>query len=128
MTDKSKDVEKPVEYRESLGDEADIVASLAFSNADKIDVKLDKRSAVSHKGMIAVTLVEKWGMIAAVEDGEDSAGRTKLRLSTPVEVVNRAMETADILVEQMKQVGWIVKTPTSTEMRAKFLEARGDDE
>jgi hypothetical protein len=69
------------------------------------------------KARLATTLVEKWGLVAATEDGEDSAGRAKLRLSTPVELVKRACETADMLVEECRSRGWIEKLPTREEAK-----------
>jgi hypothetical protein len=41
---------------------------------------------------LAATLMERWGMVAGEPDGEDSAGRAKLRLSTPQELAQRACE------------------------------------
>ena len=50
---------------------------------------------------IAVDLITKWGLVASTPDGEDSAGRTKLRLSTPEELVERAIITAELLVAEL---------------------------
>ena len=49
--------------------------------------------------VLAEKLVEKWGMVAAFPHGEDSAGRQRLRIMTPIEVADRALETAQRLVE-----------------------------
>ena len=48
-------------------------------------------------------LILKWGMVAAIEDGEDSSGRSKIRLQTPQELVDRAFETAKIVFERFKK-------------------------
>lgn len=60
------------------------------------------------RARLAMTLIEKWGMVAAtVADGEDSAGRSRMRLLTPAEVVGRACETAERAVEEMHRLGWM---------------------
>lgn len=45
-------------------------------------------------------------MIAAQSDGEDSAGRSKLRLQTPQELVERACNVAGLMYEEIKARGW----------------------
>jgi hypothetical protein len=67
------------------------------------------------RARLACTLIEKWGMVAAtVADGEDSAGRSRMRLLTPAEVVGRACETAERAIEEMHRLGWMhaVEAPT----------------
>jgi hypothetical protein len=67
------------------------------------------------RARLAMTLIEKWGMVAAtVADGEDSAGRSRMRLLTPAEVVGRACETAERAIEAMHGLGWMhaVEEPT----------------
>ncbi len=51
------------------------------------------------KGEWVIRFVERWGMVAAKEDGEDSNGRAQLKLLTPQEVVDRAFETIDLLFQ-----------------------------
>lgn len=60
-------------------------------------------------GMIAVELVERWGSVAGAPDGEDSAGRSKIRLQEPEELVERAVKTAGLLWEAIKKQGWILE-------------------
>lgn len=64
---------------------------------------------------IAVHLAEKFGLIAAVPDGEDSAGRSKARLMTPPEMVERAAETAKLLWLEFQKRDWILEVPLPTE-------------
>jgi len=59
------------------------------------------------EGRIAVALVERWGMVVAVEGGEDSAGRAKLKAATPKEVVDRAVETAELFMAKVRALGWV---------------------
>lgn len=69
------------------------------------------------KGRIAIVLVEGWGQVAGVPAGEDSAGRQATRLATPGEVVTRAVETADLLVDTMTARGWVHEAPPWAEIK-----------
>jgi hypothetical protein len=60
---------------------------------------------------IAQEFVTRWGMIAAKPDGEDSAGRAKLALLAPVEIVQRACDTAELLIAEFEKRGWFVELP-----------------
>lgn len=55
---------------------------------------------------LATALVEKWGMVLGMEDGEDSSGRHKLRLATPGEVVDRAVATTKVLIARFIAEDW----------------------
>lgn len=59
------------------------------------------------EGEMARELVVRWGSVAAVPDGEDSAGRSQVRLQTPEELVDRAIRTAQYLCEALDDNGWI---------------------
>lgn len=58
--------------------------------------------------LIAADLITKWGMVAAVEDGEDSSGRSKLRLATEIEVVERAVKCTNLLLRAADEAGWLL--------------------
>ena len=51
---------------------------------------------------LAFSLLERWGMVAAAPDGEDSAGRSKLKLSTPDELVERAFAVAKLAFDKAR--------------------------
>jgi hypothetical protein len=74
----------------------------------------------------ALTLIEKWGMVAAKPDGEDTTGRAKLSLLKPEEVVERAIETTLLVMEAIKKQGWITVCPTYEEAE-KIIKARGKE-
>jgi hypothetical protein len=65
--------------------------------------------ALTMEDNLAFQLVCKWGMITAVDDGEDSAGRAKMRGETPTEMVERALSTAEIFYSRIRELGWTVK-------------------
>jgi hypothetical protein len=68
---------------------------------------------------IATNLMEKWGMVAGVEDGEDSSGRSKLRCMTPTEVVDRACAVASEAMAEFRKRGWIIAGPDVSELLKK---------
>lgn len=80
------------------------------------DPKVVEKESANFKARMACLLVERWGMVAAVEDGNDPQGRAKLRTMTPEEVVARACETADRMVDKIRALGWMQKNPTAEEL------------
>jgi hypothetical protein len=60
---------------------------------------------------LAMRLAERWGMVAVIPDGVDDAGRQKLRLMTPDEIVERATSTAEAIYLKMHDKGWMVDVP-----------------
>ncbi len=59
-------------------------------------------------------------LVAADDDGEDGAGRQKIRLQKPGEIVNRAAEIADLAVTVAAKNGWLrAVTITPEEVREK---------
>jgi hypothetical protein len=59
------------------------------------------------RASLAWDLLRAHPLIAGVEDGEDSAGRSKLRLQTPREIVDRAFQIAGIFVDVAVERGEI---------------------
>lgn len=70
-----------------------------------------QREAPNHKARLATALIERWGVVAAVPDGESSDGRAKLRKMTPEELVEEATTTADLAVEKFRSMGWMIELP-----------------
>lgn len=52
-------------------------------------------------------IVHGHALLTATDGGEDSAGRQKLANMSPSQMVNRAVETADLLVAAFEARGWI---------------------
>lgn len=78
----------------------------------------------------AMALVERWGMVAGENNGEDSAGRSRLRLATPDELTDRAIAVTEALFSKMRGRGWFTPIEPShvrvltnkSEERVKRLE------
>ncbi len=71
----------------------------------------------------AMSLVERWGMVAGTTGTEDSAGRAKVELATVEQVVERAIDTTELFFERARQKGWIVYLPDVEELAAQEDEA-----
>ncbi len=72
---------------------------------------LHNRKIPDARAVFAMQVIERWGMVAAIEDGEDSAGRQKLRLATISELVERAVQVSAAAFELFESRAWIVDTP-----------------
>lgn len=64
--------------------------------------------------------INKWGMVAAIPDGEDSAGRSKLRLATSIELVERAEEVTKLAFKALRDNGWLEETVDLGGLRAEL--------
>ncbi len=109
-----------------VNDELDLLIHGRFAN-DEIEVKLHRRYELSHAARLASVLIERWGMVAGVDDGEDTAGRAKLRLQTPEDVVTRACETAERAITEFKARGWLCPMPSYEELKDGFQESEKAD-
>ena len=61
------------------------------------------------KAQLAISLIDKWGLVASKIEGETSNGGNRLLVMTPKEMVGRAMETAERAVDEMTALGWITE-------------------
>ena len=63
------------------------------------------------EAIMAIELLGRWGMVAAMPDGEDSTGRQQMRLQTPDELVTRAVEVARLAFLRFEEAGWMLALP-----------------
>lgn len=87
-------------------------------------VVVHEREQMTLKARLAVQMVERWGLVAAVPDGEDGAGRQKMRVPTPAELVGQACSVASALVDEFRRSGWMVEVPGIEEMERAAAEHR----
>ena len=80
------------------------------------NIVLHESEHFEQEAKIVIDLVTRWGMVAAIEDGEDSAGRQKLRLMLPVELVARAFETADLVMVLARSRGLVHIGPSMEDL------------
>ena len=60
---------------------------------------------------LAINIIDRWALVAAYPDGEDSAGRQKLRLPTPEELVSRATAIAVEAYAVFGRCGLLIDLP-----------------
>jgi len=82
------------------------------------NVQVHETEIPNWEARLATALIERWGVVVADNDGEDAAGRSKLRLLSPQETVGRACDIAAAAVEQFRTRGWVVNLPTLAEIAA----------
>jgi hypothetical protein len=85
---------------------------------DRAELKINERERFSFEASLACQFLEKWGMAMATEDGEDSAGRSRLRTMSPAEAVQRAFDMAQLACEEARKRGQVVLLPTLAEIEA----------
>lgn len=66
---------------------------------------------LNEESNLMLRLIEKWGPVVGISDGEDSAGRAKLRNATPEEVVAQAANIAAAAYKEIAARGWLIAMP-----------------
>lgn len=80
------------------------------------DERIHHLEMLDQQGRFALDCIERWSLVAAIPDGEDSAGRQRLRLATPEELVDRSFTTAKLAFERARQEGLTIDmTPWNSE-------------
>jgi hypothetical protein len=69
------------------------------------------------QAVLAVELVKSL-MIGAIPDGETSSGESAHRLLTPVEIVTKAVATAELVYAEIEAKRWVLEVPSLTELDA----------
>jgi hypothetical protein len=71
-------------------------------------VTIHTKEGLNTEATYAMHLAERFALISAEDDGEDSAGRQKLRLATPEEVVERACNIAGLMFVTFRKLNWVL--------------------
>jgi hypothetical protein len=80
------------------------------------EIQMNEREQLEREAVVALALIERWGMVAAVEDGEDSTGRAKVRMSTPEELVDRAFTVAKLAMDRARRDNLVHIFPSLEEL------------
>ena len=70
-----------------------------------------RKTALSSPAELALRMVERWGMICCIPEGEDSAGRGISRLMTPEELIARACAVAELAISEFDKRGLVLHLP-----------------
>ncbi len=118
--DKPDDEIKPRRLTYRIDDETSIVVSENLRN-----YKTEHATAITQflnrEGRMASILIERWGMVSGEPDGEDAAGRARLKPLSPNEVVERACDTASLACKAFKDRGWAIQVPSVYELEDRYL-------
>jgi hypothetical protein len=90
------------------------------------EIRLGKAWVPNETGELAIRFATHFGVVAAEDAGEDSKGRSKLRLQSPEMVVKRACDMAEQLVAKMKERGWVVDIPDLPDLPEGATDATTD--
>ena len=90
-------------------------------------VGLYETHASDQVAQLASVFLEKWGLVAGIPDGEDSAGRQRLRLPTASEVVTRAYEIAEEHFRQAEARGHFIELPDLNAINADWDAEREEE-
>ena len=81
----------------------------------------------SRQAQFAMDLMRHFALVAASDDGEDSAGRAKLRTLSAEEVAQKACELAAAAYNEFHERGWLIEVPMYTDEQVKKILGRGED-
>lgn len=73
----------------------------------------------NEEAAMAFKILDHFALIAALPDGEDSAGRAKLALISPQEAVRRAFDLAQEAFRVARERGLMVQLPDLNEINAE---------
>ncbi len=104
---------------ETTGKLIDYIVQPTYNGAE---VKVVRLTIPTPQAELAMTLIERWGMVAGDVDGEDSAGRQKIRLQTPDELIERACKTAEAAMAEFQQRGWMMAIPKPDPEDDQFMD------
>lgn len=85
-------------------------------------------TAFDPRATFATSCIEKWGMVAAMVDGEDSSGRTRARVATPDEIVSRACDIAEKAYAEFERRGWAHAIPPISELIDKMKDTENGND
>lgn len=77
-----------------------------------VEVMIHERKTPDNRARLAMQCIERWAMVAGEVDGEDSAGRSKLRRMTAEELVGHACDAAERAFSEFEKRGWLIEVPS----------------
>lgn len=72
---------------------------------------IHQNESLDQRAVLAANFTEKWALVAGEADGEDTAGRQKIRRLSPVELASHACETVEALYAEFAKRGWTLALP-----------------
>jgi hypothetical protein len=92
-----------------------------------VDVGIENTEMPNIEARFAMSMLERWGSVQGVQDGEDSAGRSKIGLMSVEDTVSRACCIADRAFKQFRDNGWMIDVPTHEEAEEQYRKEHDKD-
>src|SRR5271157_471912 len=92
---------------------------IAFTGYDGIKMLLHNRRAPTDVASFAMELLRVHAGITARDNGQDDAGRAKIRRDSPAEAVAYACETAALAFDELKHRGWLIPARSWEKLKKK---------
>lgn len=80
--------------------------------------KLYKRHIPDDRAAFAMELMSRHAGITAQQDGEDTAGRAKMRREQPAELARFCCEVAEAAFAEFEERGWLLHLPSYEELKS----------
>lgn len=74
------------------------------------------RTDIDNRARFVMQMIERWGMVAGMPDGEDAAGRAKLRPATADEIVSHACICVEKAYAEFDKRGWSFAIPSYSDV------------
>ena len=94
----------------------DDVQAIARRSYEGNSIVFHFRTRPTEVASFAMELLRVHAGITAKENGQDDAGRQKLRREAPAEAVAYACETASLAFEEFEKRGWLIPMPSWQEI------------
>lgn len=85
-------------------------------------ITVHARKRYSMRAELAINLVSHFALIAAKDDGDDTSGRRASKLQSTDEVVNRACDIAEKMIDELEKRNWIIDIPAYEEIPVRAKE------
>jgi hypothetical protein len=78
---------------------------------DATEIRISSAEMPDTLAKLASEIASRFALIAAIPEGEDSAGRQKLRLPTATELAARSCDIAAALWAEFEERDWLLDLP-----------------
>lgn len=101
----------------------DILSYRTTKTYGQPNLALSNKQVPDDRARFAMAIIERWALVSATPDGEDSAGRQKLKLTPEPEIVKRAFALADLAWQETLSRDWFIDIPESAYEEAEKQKA-----
>lgn len=92
-----------------------------FHNQSDVSFAVHETEHLTIRAKICLELIQRWGLIAGEDGGEDSTGRAKIKTQDPSKVVARAIAITQEFFVQTHSRGWIHELPSMEDARNQAI-------